>query len=97
MPYHLLVGDCMTRLRELPDNSVHLVVTSPPYYGLRDYKIAPSIWGGQPRCVHVWRHEELPTEVGRGNWTQATNGRGEVQGASHVVSESRRKFRLGLG
>lgn len=33
----ILVGDCRTRLRELPDQSVQCVVTSPPYFGLRDY------------------------------------------------------------
>lgn len=29
--------DCLMALRELPDESVHCTVTSPPYYGLRDY------------------------------------------------------------
>ena len=29
--------DCLMALRELPDESVHCAVTSPPYYGLRDY------------------------------------------------------------
>lgn len=33
----LLIGDCRERLRELPDGSVHTCVTSPPYFGLRDY------------------------------------------------------------
>jgi DNA modification methylase len=33
--YH--VGDCRALLAELPDESVHCVVTSPPYWGLRDY------------------------------------------------------------
>ncbi len=33
----ILVGDALERLRELPDESVHSVVTSPPYWGLRDY------------------------------------------------------------
>lgn len=33
----ILVGDCRERLRELPDASVHCCVTSPPYFGLRDY------------------------------------------------------------
>src|SRR3990172_4550060 len=32
-----LVGHVLDRLRELPDASVHCVVTSPPYWGLRDY------------------------------------------------------------
>ena len=33
----ILVGDVTERLRELPDGSVHLCVTSPPYWGLRRY------------------------------------------------------------
>jgi DNA modification methylase len=35
----LLIGDCRDRLRELPDQSVQCVVTSPPYFGLRDYGV----------------------------------------------------------
>lgn len=30
-------GDALATLRELPDESVNCCVTSPPYYGLRDY------------------------------------------------------------
>lgn len=52
--YQLLIGDCIARLRELPANSVHCVATSPPYYGLRDYKLPSSIWGGKPKCQHAW-------------------------------------------
>jgi DNA modification methylase len=33
----VLVGDVRTRLAELPDGSVQTCVTSPPYWGLRDY------------------------------------------------------------
>lgn len=32
-----MIGDAVTRLRELPDGSVRTCVTSPPYWGLRDY------------------------------------------------------------
>ena len=35
----ILVGDALERLRELPDESVQCVVTSPPYWGLRDYGV----------------------------------------------------------
>jgi DNA modification methylase len=35
--YTILTGDCRTMLATLPDNSVHCCVTSPPYFGLRDY------------------------------------------------------------
>ena len=33
----LLIGDCRDLLKTLPSGSVHCCVTSPPYYGLRDY------------------------------------------------------------
>jgi DNA modification methylase len=33
----IIQGDCIDGLRSLPDGSVHCVVTSPPYWGLRDY------------------------------------------------------------
>jgi DNA modification methylase len=35
----ILIGDCRERLQELPDASVHCCVTSPPYFGLRDYGV----------------------------------------------------------
>lgn len=37
MNYRLIQGDALMRLRELSDESVQCVVTSPPYWGLRDY------------------------------------------------------------
>lgn len=38
------VGDCRELLRAMPDRSVHCCVTSPPYFGLRDYDVPPSAW-----------------------------------------------------
>lgn len=35
----ILQGDCLARMRELPDESVNCCVTSPPYWGLRDYGV----------------------------------------------------------
>lgn len=35
----IMAGDVMTHLAELPSESVHCCVTSPPYWGLRDYKV----------------------------------------------------------
>ena len=32
------VGDNITNLKNIPDSSVDMCVTSPPYYNLRDYK-----------------------------------------------------------
>lgn len=47
-------GDCREVLRTLPDESVHCVVTSPPYWGLRDYGTA-SWEGGDEGCDHQYQ------------------------------------------
>lgn len=39
MTVRILIGDCREKLRELPDQSVNCCVTSPPYFGLRDYGV----------------------------------------------------------
>ena len=35
--FQILQGDCIEMMRTIPDNSVNCCVTSPPYFGLRDY------------------------------------------------------------
>jgi DNA modification methylase len=35
--HHILQGDVMDGLRTLPDGCVQCTVTSPPYFGLRQY------------------------------------------------------------
>jgi len=48
----LLGGHVLDMLRDLPDESVHMVVTSPPYWSLRDYKTRECTFGvGQ---VNEW-------------------------------------------
>jgi len=41
----------------MPDQSVHMFITSPPYFGMRDYKVPPCVWGGDLDCDHVWGPE----------------------------------------
>jgi DNA modification methylase len=49
--YH---GDALEVLERLPSSSVHCVVTSPPYWNLRDYQTGT--WkGGNPDCDHIWK------------------------------------------
>ncbi len=47
-------GDCREVLRAMPEASVHCVVTSPPYWGLRDYGLDALVWGGTDDCAHAW-------------------------------------------
>ena len=39
MTVSILIGDALEQLRTLPDDSVDCCVTSPPYWGLRDYGV----------------------------------------------------------
>ncbi len=47
----ILLGDVMERLKDIPEESVQVCVTSPPYWNLRSYATAK--WeGGDPNCKH---------------------------------------------
>jgi len=47
----LYVADCREAMAAMPERSVHCVVSSPPYWGLRDYGIPPVDWQDGDRCV----------------------------------------------
>lgn len=48
----ILVGDAHDRLRQLPDDSIDCVVTSPPYFRLRDYSATGQI--GLETSIDQW-------------------------------------------
>lgn len=52
---HVLVGDVRTRLAELPDAAVDCIITSPPYWAMRDYGHADQI--GAEAEVEAWAAE----------------------------------------
>jgi DNA modification methylase len=43
MSVRVITGDCRACLAELEPKSIHCIVTSPPFYGLRDYGVAGQI------------------------------------------------------
>lgn len=61
----VIVGDCLTRMREIPDATARCCVTSPPYYGLRDYGIEGQIGAEQTPEAYVTRLVEVFREVRR--------------------------------
>lgn len=50
----VLPGFAQDVLPAIAPRSVQTAVTSPPYYGLRDNKLRPAIYGGVASCKHVW-------------------------------------------
>ena len=59
MKIKLMNGNVLEMLRNIPYESIDCVVSSPPYYGLRSYKGADAIWGGNPECEHEWVNQEI--------------------------------------
>lgn len=48
-------GDALDVLGILKSKSVHCIVTSPPYWGLRKYSgVQERVWGGKDGCEHEW-------------------------------------------
>ena len=62
---HIHTGDCIDVLRTLPENHFHTCVTSPPYFGLRDYGMADQIGLEQTPDAFITKLVEVFREVRR--------------------------------
>lgn len=86
MDSRIIQGDCIAKLAELPADSVDCCVTSPPYWGLRDY--GTSRWeGGNPDCEHI-ASERTYTEQ-----TAAVSSAGAFSEAGEANAERLKKGR----
>ena len=63
--YQILQGDCIEQMRTLPEQSVNTCVTSPPYFGLRDYGCAGQIGLEETPDAYVKKLVEVFREVKR--------------------------------
>jgi len=53
----LFQSHVLKALKEIPDNSIDMVITSPPYYGLRMYPSSANvIWDGDENCEHEFEN-----------------------------------------
>jgi hypothetical protein len=93
MTVKIIVGNSLEILRGTKDRTVHCIVTSPPYYGLRDYGIEPTVWGGDFKCEHVFSEEKSTREIRKGIGLEALSkeyrGGGKKAGAVPEVKIDR--------
>ncbi len=61
----LLLGDCLSIFKKLPASSVNCCVTSPPYFGLRDYGVDGQIGLEETPDAYVAKMVEVFREVRR--------------------------------
>lgn len=75
-------------MRRLDPGSIHCVVTSPPYWGLRDYDGESLVWGGDPDCAHEWGAlgpAHHPGQVEQSKWRSAeAAGKGQTAGSGRT-------------
>lgn len=50
----VIIGNSLEVLKGMEPESIDVCVTSPPYWGLRDYGSEPVVWGGNDDCDHEW-------------------------------------------
>ncbi len=91
MTVRIMVGNALSQLALLPDDSVHCVVTSPPYWGLRSYKGDAGMIGLEPtfadhldNLVAVFREVRRVLRSDGSLWLNYGDayGRGEGRGTS---------------
>lgn len=65
MTARIILGDCLDVMRQFPDGSAQTCVTSPPYFGLRDYGMAAQIGMEDTPEAFIARLVEVFREVRR--------------------------------
>ena len=65
LQWHIEAGDAFEVLRRLPDACIQTCVTSPPYFGLRDYGIDGQIGHEETHELYISRLVEVFREVRR--------------------------------
>jgi DNA modification methylase len=98
MTVEIITGDCLDELPKLPAESAHCCVTSPPYWGLRDYGIAGRVWGGEPACNHSWGESvavNATNHTDKRRWNHTRNGRDEEQPVEKRVGWKRQTIGQG--
>jgi DNA modification methylase len=84
MENQVITGDSLQVLKTLPDESIQCCVTSPPYWGLRDYGTAK--WeGGSEECEHK---PDIKPRAERPNITNAGIGKGDYLGHSPIYKDT---------
>jgi len=82
----VIVGDCVEVMRTWPADSIDLVVTSPPYWGLRDYgSETVRVWGALPECEHEWGEALPATSSDHKNIGFAERSKEKYRGGGHKI------------
>jgi len=83
----VLCGDNRKVMKTLPNDSIDLIATSPPYWGLRDYGTEPQIWGGKMDCTHDWLSTPPPRKKNLVDIKDQNSKQATMRGSSYDAPE----------
>lgn len=101
MSYKLLQGDALEVLKTLGDKSVQTCITSPPYYGLRDYGVDGQIGMEETpeeyieRLVNVFKEVKRVLKDDGTLWVNIGDSYCSSNGIERVTNEYKREGRSG--
>lgn len=88
----ILQGDALQTLKTLESNSVDCIITSPPYWALRDYKTEGQIWDENPNsnCEHDFSNITRPKPTGNviSSKTTLTGGKDKIRQSGGIIQSS---------
>jgi len=61
----IILGDCLTEIKQIPDNCVDCCISSPPYWGLRDYGVDGQIGHEEDYIEFIAKLIEIYSEIQR--------------------------------
>jgi len=98
----IICGNTLTELKKFPSESINCVITSPPYWALRDYGLKGQIWDEIPNCEHQWgsaqitlKHKSGETNPGKESWFK-DKGASDDKGSNFCSKCSAWRGSLGL-
>jgi len=83
-------------LKKIPDDCIDTIITSPPYWGLRDYgEETNTIWDENPNCKHEWEIQLKKDPMDRGK-TGTHDAPRDRKGVKHGKKWEMKGFKSGF-
>jgi len=100
-PNTIYQGDSLEVLKTFPDESINMLMTSPPYWALRDYGDGnEQIWDGEDGCEHEWEVGDVAGDPrirkrseSRAGWERPSREEYSKRDISLICSVCKKKFK----
>jgi len=101
----ILIGHVLDRVKDIPDESIDMCITSPPYWGLRDYGGDTIVVWGDKDCKHEWGSDiikqktsggQKETNLFKGRNLNGINSQKTLYQGNHCIKCNAWKGQLGL-